>query len=578
MIAMKVIHELFSHLCLPKPPIRDYRRLLRILMLGLLLSSFIVAFARTAWVCDDSFITFRVVDNCLSGHGLTWNPGERVQVFTHPLWLGVLVPLVGIFRDPYFVSLLVSFFMSVGAIIILLKAMGGLDALSILLGFLLIASRAFVDFSSSGLENPLNHFLVAVFLYVWIRNAPDFNRFSMLVFIASLMFLCRPDAVVIFAPCLFSEIWLHRRELRKGYRNLLLALSPALIWVSFSLFYFGSPVPNTAIAKVQTGIPLTERFMHAWAYIHWSIQNDGVTIGLMLGCILLGWINQDRRYRLLVSGVLFFIAYLGYVGADYMGGRFLSACPLISIAVLSAILRPLAAKGIMAIILAMAFQLNAFSWTLFSDTNFSNRQIDFAGIADERGFYYQGTGLIPCLRDGTWKTHPWLKLGQSLSKMQEGIYARGTIGMIGYAAGPKIKWIDPMALADPFLARLPSRDGARPGHFERAFPDGYLESRLSGINQMKSAGFAHMLNDIRLVTEASLFDRRRWGAIWRLNTHKSQYFAGVSFDRNAIGLPRVPIISRSPFSILGIPYGGPMTWRLKWSADGQVIAQSYEPF
>ncbi len=32
-----------------------------------------------AWVCDDAFITFRYVSNCLAGHGPVFNVAERVQ-------------------------------------------------------------------------------------------------------------------------------------------------------------------------------------------------------------------------------------------------------------------------------------------------------------------------------------------------------------------------------------------------------------------------------------------------------------------------------------------------------------------
>ncbi|MCA9612346.1 MAG: hypothetical protein KC586_06270, partial [Myxococcales bacterium] len=52
-----------------------------------------------AWVSDDAYITFRVVENVLRGDGLVWNPGERVMVYTHPLWFGLLLPtsaLVGV--------------------------------------------------------------------------------------------------------------------------------------------------------------------------------------------------------------------------------------------------------------------------------------------------------------------------------------------------------------------------------------------------------------------------------------------------------------------------------------------------
>lgn len=43
-----------------------------------------------AWILDDAYITFRTVDNLVHGLGLTWNVEERVQAFTHPLWMFVV--------------------------------------------------------------------------------------------------------------------------------------------------------------------------------------------------------------------------------------------------------------------------------------------------------------------------------------------------------------------------------------------------------------------------------------------------------------------------------------------------------
>jgi arabinofuranosyltransferase len=42
---------------------------------------------RNAWVTEDAYITLRTVDNWVSGHGLRWNVDERVQGYTHPLWM-----------------------------------------------------------------------------------------------------------------------------------------------------------------------------------------------------------------------------------------------------------------------------------------------------------------------------------------------------------------------------------------------------------------------------------------------------------------------------------------------------------
>ncbi|MFO1428328.1 MAG: hypothetical protein U1F11_15430, partial [Steroidobacteraceae bacterium] len=57
--------------------------------LGLLLL-LLLAIGGSAWLCDDSLISLRTVDNCLVGRGLCWNAGERSMTYTHPLWLALL--------------------------------------------------------------------------------------------------------------------------------------------------------------------------------------------------------------------------------------------------------------------------------------------------------------------------------------------------------------------------------------------------------------------------------------------------------------------------------------------------------
>ncbi|KAB2966015.1 MAG: hypothetical protein F9K18_06090, partial [Thermoanaerobaculia bacterium] len=46
---------------------------------------------RNAWLTDDAFITFRTIEQFLAGNGLRFNVHERVQSFTHPLWLALLL-------------------------------------------------------------------------------------------------------------------------------------------------------------------------------------------------------------------------------------------------------------------------------------------------------------------------------------------------------------------------------------------------------------------------------------------------------------------------------------------------------
>ena len=56
-----------------------------------------------AWIGDDAYITFRTVENFVHGRGLTWNIAERVQAFTHPLWV-LCLSVTCRFSDEYYLT------------------------------------------------------------------------------------------------------------------------------------------------------------------------------------------------------------------------------------------------------------------------------------------------------------------------------------------------------------------------------------------------------------------------------------------------------------------------------------------
>ncbi|MEE8405506.1 MAG: hypothetical protein V3S17_08950, partial [candidate division Zixibacteria bacterium] len=80
---------------------------------------------RTAWLCDDAFISFRVVDNFVNGYGLVWNTGERVQVFTNPLWVLVISFLYYFTSEFYFTSIFLSILLTIISLIIISFRLSG---------------------------------------------------------------------------------------------------------------------------------------------------------------------------------------------------------------------------------------------------------------------------------------------------------------------------------------------------------------------------------------------------------------------------------------------------------------------
>ncbi len=116
-----------------------------------------------AWICDDAFITFRYVDNFISGYGLVYNTGERVQGFTHPLWL-FLLSFGGILRfDLFYWAIFLGLLFNGLTVFYYAKMTKNNEGFYFGIAFFIIvlySCSSFVDFQTSGLESSLNHFLL----------------------------------------------------------------------------------------------------------------------------------------------------------------------------------------------------------------------------------------------------------------------------------------------------------------------------------------------------------------------------------------------------------------------------------
>ena len=162
-----------------------------------------------AWLSDDSFITFRTIDNFIHGYGLTWNIGERVQAYTHPLWMFLLSGFYFITREIYYTSLIVSILISVSAVLLLLYKISDSIFNSILAALILILSKAFIDFSTSGLENPLTHLLIVLFFIVFFTQKENNKKLLTLSIIASLSTINRMDTISNFYS--FADCYIFRK-------------------------------------------------------------------------------------------------------------------------------------------------------------------------------------------------------------------------------------------------------------------------------------------------------------------------------------------------------------------------------
>ncbi|MCJ7578117.1 MAG: hypothetical protein MUO91_06665, partial [candidate division Zixibacteria bacterium] len=59
-------------------------------ILSVIIAIFVAHSLSLNFTQDDAFISYRYVKNFINGHGLVFNPGERVEGYTNFLWIIIL--------------------------------------------------------------------------------------------------------------------------------------------------------------------------------------------------------------------------------------------------------------------------------------------------------------------------------------------------------------------------------------------------------------------------------------------------------------------------------------------------------
>ena len=511
-----------------------------------LLALFGVVLVRTAWISDDAYITLRTVDNFVNGYGLTWNLGERVQAYTHPLWMFLLSGLYGITGEAYYSVTAISILLSLMCAYLLLFKVAGRNRGDVadegrLLGVLALAtltsSRAFVDYSTSGLENPLTHLLLTLFLLFYLAYEGE-RRVLYITFLSSLVVLNRLDLALLVTPPVLYAAYVETYVAEEGgsygragrtIRYLLIGAMPFILWECFSLFYYGFPFPNTAYAKLNHGYGAGEVAMRSINYFYYTISRDPLTLLIILYSTFYAFYVSRRRDLGAASlGVVLYLLYIVKIGGGFMGGRFLAAPFLVSVILLlySASskrtfkwrLSPaFAAIGVAAVGLITPGP-TILSGADYGTTRSSSEYMGKGGVADERAFYYPSTGLLKNLTTDTMAGHEWVKRGRELRERGYMLLPSENVGFLGYFGGRDLEILDWLALTEPLLARLPAlyEDNWRPGHMPRLMPLGYMEER-AGRGEIADKDLRGYYRSLKHIVSGPLFSSSRIGEIWRMN-------------------------------------------------------------
>ena len=289
-------------------------------------------------IWEDALITLTPVRNAWDGFGLTHHVSEpRVHSFTSPI--SVLIPLVGEgFGHGLFALELASLGACVAAIAyayrIGLKLGFHWWAQVLVLGYLSF-DQLQVFFGMTGMETQIATAVALANAYYLLSS-----RWWRLGFATGLGLLCRPEFafwIVALAVTLPFLSW------RAIPRVALGGLAVAGPWFLFATVYYGSPIPNTIVAKSLSGrvafgaFPIEQVLTHAlasWrdvAPFYEMFFAVGAPVGdpMLLACVLvlmaavlagavLAFLQRDIRLLAIVLFVgLFFANRAGAIVHSY---------------------------------------------------------------------------------------------------------------------------------------------------------------------------------------------------------------------------------------------------------------------
>ncbi len=167
-------------------------------------------------------------------------------------------------------------------------------------------------------------------LYTHHVNRMPLFRFSLM---GSLLVLTRLDLVLFILP-VFAYVWYSRRSLN-SLKIILAGFALLWLWELFSVLYYGFPFPNTAYAKLNTGIPKEDLLVQGGYYLWITVREDPLIFVILFFAAFLAFYRKDTKSKLMITGIGVYLAYVIYIGGDFMIGRFLSVPYFVAICVVA---------------------------------------------------------------------------------------------------------------------------------------------------------------------------------------------------------------------------------------------------
>ncbi|MBF0547322.1 MAG: hypothetical protein HQM08_22970 [Candidatus Riflebacteria bacterium] len=354
-------------------------------LVALLLAAIVFYFWPISQILDDGGIILKYMDNFREGYFYSYNPADGpifgISGFLHGIisgafaWTKCFSPLNSLFASNY-----------IGSVILVFSTIQVLRGYSENLIVPWVGSIWAIGFASDlilnlrqGLETPL-HVGILLTLFVFLKN----RNFKFLSLFGALAIVSKIDAIPVFGICII--LFLIREYLETGEMNLsekvkILAkwASPILVvWTTFCCLVFGSPLPQTAYAKLffhphPTGswFPFLKHLSNYW---------DTFLLLLFLVSVYIFFSSRERKFPkaenffLILSCLAYLVLYCIYNPHEQMSWYYAFPEVLLNLQILVLIFRILDEffekhrfiLSLVSVFLLIAFQIPFLSTEIFS--------------------------------------------------------------------------------------------------------------------------------------------------------------------------------------------------------------------
>jgi arabinofuranosyltransferase len=450
----------------------------RLLLGALMLAATLHSWSRR-FLIDDAYIAFRYAANLVAGHGLVFNPGERVEGYSNFLWTLLMAAGLRAGLEPGMLSQAAGIAAS-AALLAVVWRWGrdrGLSPLwSLAAPAMLAVNRSYAVWATGGLETRLFSLLVVAGAWRLDREMASPRRRGAIPWSAVLLALAcltRPEGYLAAGVALAALVW---RAQRDGDWPGVLRAAMVITAVcgaheAWRIAYYGDWVPNSFRAKVAG-----PRFISGIVYLAVFAREHIMIPALVVAGTLAAARHRPRGVhgRFALPFVTLFAAYTLAVGGDHFEFRFVDVLlPFLALGAAGLCARATEAAPRAARAAAGALLVAAAAWPTLAGFQGVDRHLQVGGTT-------QYVSIVSVETEQRYLDY-WTRIGVWLRDHAgpgESI-AVTPAGVIPYLTG--LRTLDMLGINDREIARGPALSGRNVGHEKRVESDA---ARARGITYL----------------------------------------------------------------------------------------------